>query len=461
VTISPQSLGQAAGRRLGARLLELWRSRLVRQNIVLFLGGLISGIGSFAYHAAASRGLGPRAYGEVASLVALYTVGTTVNLILVLLLARYAGHVHAAGQAGAIKHVMLRAGSVLALPALACSTLAIATAGHAARFLNLSSPVPLAWAGLAVAACWYCAIPRGVLQGTQRFAALAANLSLEMVVRTGFLTVALVLGLLSTTSAVIAILAGALFACGLGLASLRDLLALEPETARLNSLASFAVTAVAGTLGVILLSNLDVVLAKHYLDAHQAGIYGALNKIGTVLYFLTLSISQVLFSRVIEALGRGEHPGRLLLLSGAIMAILGLGAIGVFGLLPGLVVGVLFGPAFAQAQPYVLAMGVVGLALSLGNLLVQFLIAMHDRGFVLILVAGCVLEPVLIALFHTGVGQVVTDVVVAQVALLLALSMRCLALLAGRPDDGSIWGPEPASEVWVDLNHEPLDPEAS
>jgi len=55
---------------------------------------------------------------------------------------------------------------------------------------------------------------------------------------------------------------------------------------------------------------------------------------------------------------------------------------------PGLVVGVLFGKVFSDATPYVFAVGVIGLALSLDNLLVQFFMAVHDRVFVPILFAA-------------------------------------------------------------------------
>jgi O-antigen/teichoic acid export membrane protein len=119
----------------------------------------------------------------------------------------------------------------------------------------------------------------------------------------------------------------------------------------------------------------------------------------------------------------------MLALSGGLIALLGVGVILVFGAVPGLVVRALFGPAFQDAQPYVLAVGFIGLAVSLDNLLVQFFMAVHDRVFVPILVGACVLMPVLIALFHGGVGQVVTDVTFTAFALLAALVLRCLLLL--------------------------------
>ena len=57
---------------LGARLAHLRQSTLVRQNLVLFAGGLVAGIGGFVYHAIAGRVLGPATYGQVAFLIAVY-----------------------------------------------------------------------------------------------------------------------------------------------------------------------------------------------------------------------------------------------------------------------------------------------------------------------------------------------------------------------------------------------------
>jgi hypothetical protein len=95
----------------------------------------------------------------------------------------------------------------------------------------------------------------------------------------------------------------------------------------------------------------------------------------------------------------------------------------------GLVVGILFGPSFRDAVPFVFAVGLIGLALSLNNLLVQFFMAVHDRVFVPILAFGCVLEATLIFMFHDKVGQVVLDVLGSLLVLLVLLTVRCYLLL--------------------------------
>jgi O-antigen/teichoic acid export membrane protein len=410
---------------LSQRLAQVRQSRLVRQNLVLFLGGLVAGIGGFVYHAIAGRVI-PDQYGEVASLVAAYAIGTTVTLILILILARYAAKLRAEGNEGGIRFLVGRSLRLLGLPIVALVALTVLLSGVAEEFLHLRSNLPVIWLGVAVGAIWLVAIPRGLLQGTQHFSALSANLGLEMVARTGLL-IPLIL-LFGVSGSVIAVFAGAILALGIGMLSLRGLFRVPAQRVRLRSMAGFSVSATIGTLGILLLYNQDVILAKHYLDAHAAGTYGALNKIGTILYFLTLSVSQVLFPRVVEAVATDTHPGRLLLLSAGIMSLLGAGTLLVFGLVPGLVVRILF-PAFPEAAALMLPIGVIGLALSLDNLLVQFFMAAHDRWFVPILVATCLLEAALIVLFHRGVSAVVTDVLIAVVGLLAVLSGRCLLLM--------------------------------
>jgi O-antigen/teichoic acid export membrane protein len=419
---------ESAGPGLAARLRRVRDSRLFRQNLVLAIGGGVAGLGGFVYHAIAGRVLGPQGYGEVASLVALYSIGATFNLILILVLARYASALQAAGRLGGLRSIMRRSSVLIAAPTVLMLLVTAGLSPVVAGFEHLRSPFPVIWLAVAIAVCWYMAIPRGVLQGTQRFTGLSINLSSEIVVRTGMLGLLLWAGF-ETSGSMVAILAGAAFAYLLGSWSLRDIFALEPDRAPMRAMAGFAVTATAGTLGILLLFNVDVVLGAHFLQKHDAGIYGGLNKIGTIIYYGTLSVSQVLFPRVVEAIATRRHPGLLLLLSATLIAGLGLCAIAVFAVAPHLVVGLLFGPQFRDAQAYMVAVGFIGLGLSLDNLLAQFFMAVHDRVFIPLLAAACALEALLITLFHAGVGQVVGDVLIAIWLLLAALTIRCLLLL--------------------------------
>ena len=426
---------------LRARLAQVRQSRLVRQNLVLFFGGLVAGVGGFVYHAIAGRVLGPEVYGQVAFLIAVYAVGTAPALILIVVLARYTATLVARGDAG-VRSLLARTIRLVAIPCLVAILLTTLLAHPVANFEHLGSTIPILILGFSIALIWQVAIPRGILQGLQRFTPLSLNLSLELVVRTGAVFLLLAANY-AVSGAMAAVLLGLIFAFGLGLYALRDHFGGSATRVHLRVMASFSLTAAAGIIGVQILYNQDVILAEHYLNSHAGGIYGGLNKIGTILYFLTLSVSQVLFPRVVEAVAKEQHPGRILLSSAGILTLLGAAALLVFGVVPGLVVGILFGPAFRDAVPYVFPVGVIGLALSLDNLLVQFFMAVHDRAFLPILAAGVIAEGVLIVLFHDGVGQVVADVVISLVGLLVLLAARCYLLLPTLRAS-SLGEPEPA-----------------
>src|SRR5256886_3934914 len=425
---------------IGQRLATLQRNRLVRQNLVLFSGGLIAGVGGFVYHAIAGRVLGPATYGQVAFLIAVYAVGTGPALILVVVLARYTAMLNARGDPG-VRSLLARTVRLIAIPCLVLILVTTLFARHIAQFANLGSTIPILILGFSIALIWQVAIPRGILQGLQRFTSLSLNLSLELVVRTTVVVLLLKAGY-AVSGAMAAVLAGLLFVFCLGLFSLRDHFRRQPARVRLRVMAGFSLTAAAGIIGVQILYNQDVILAEHFLSSHDDGIYGGLNKIGTILFFLTLSVSQVLFPRVVEAVAKDQHPGRILLWPAGILTALGSGALLVFLVVPGLVVLVLFGPSFRDAIPLVFPVGVIGLALLLDHLLVPFFKALHEPVFVPILALGVVAEGVLIFLFHARVGQVVLDVLIALVGLLVLLSIRCYLLLPKlRPESLAEPGP--------------------
>jgi O-antigen/teichoic acid export membrane protein len=424
----PRTVETGARVGLGQRLAQIRESRLVRQNLTLFVGGLVAGVGGFVYHAIAGRVLGPATYGQVAFLIAVYSVGTAPALILVLVMARYTATLIARGDAG-VRSLLTRTMRLVAIPGLVAVLVTTLVARPVAEFEHLGSALPVLILGFAIALIWQVAIPRGILQGLQRFTSLALNLGLELVIRTVAVFALLMAGY-AVSGAMAAVFIGLAFCFGLGLFSLRDHFRDTGEQrVPLRVMFGFSLTAAAGIIGIQILYNQDVILAEHYLNGHAGGIYGGLNKIGTILFFLTLSVSQVLFPRVVEAVAKEQHPGRILLQSAGILTALGAGALFVFAVVPGLVVGLLFGPAFKDATPFVLAVGVIGLALSLDNLLIQFFMAVHDRMFMPILAAAVIAEAGLIVLFHAGVGQIVADVLATLLGLLALLSLRCYLLL--------------------------------
>src|SRR6202011_5996554 len=134
---------------LGQRLAQVRRNRLVRQNLVLFIGGLVAGIGGFVYHAIAGRVLGPATYGQVAFLIAVYSVGTAPALILVVVLARYTATLVARGDAG-VRSLLVRTSRLVAIPGLVLVIVTLLFGRHVATLGHLGTALPVDILGISI-----------------------------------------------------------------------------------------------------------------------------------------------------------------------------------------------------------------------------------------------------------------------------------------------------------------------
>jgi len=219
------------------------RNRLLQQNIVLFLGGLVAGVGGFVYHAIAGRVLGPDVYGEVATLIAVYAVGTGPALIIVVVLARYTAMLNARGDPG-VRSLLARTVRLIAIPCLVLLLLTALFARPIALFEHVGSTIPILILGFSIALIWQVAIPRGILQGLQRFTSLSLNLSLELVIRTTVVYVLLRAGY-AVSGAMAAVFVGLAVVFFLGLFSLRDHFRGVGQRVRLRVMAGFSLTAAA------------------------------------------------------------------------------------------------------------------------------------------------------------------------------------------------------------------------
>src|SRR5437016_13275261 len=105
---------------------------------------------------------------------------------------------------------------LIAIPCLLFILFTTLFAHPIAAFENLGSTIPILILGFSIALIWQVAIPRGVLQGLQRFTSLSLNLSLELVVRTIVVVLLLKAGY-AVSGAMAAVFAGLAFVFCFGL----------------------------------------------------------------------------------------------------------------------------------------------------------------------------------------------------------------------------------------------------
>jgi len=281
-------------------------------------------------------------------------------------------------------------------------------------YLRLGSVVPTLWLAVAVAPLPVLAAVQGMLQGRERFAALAAVL---LVTAAGKLAAGI--GLVGAGGGVSGALAGAaigaLLAMVLALAFVRPALAWagtgpgRPRAApRLGLLLPLrigreVVGAAMAILGLLLLANVDVLLARHYLDGDGSGLYAAGAVVAKVAYWAPQFVVTIVFPRLCVTGDRRRLLGR------AAAAMAGFGALLVAGAAaaPHLAATLPFGHAYLAVGPALPLFAALGTCLALVQLVLFSGIATANPRMNRVLLAAVVAE--------VGLGSVALHGSVVQI----------------------------------------------
>jgi O-antigen/teichoic acid export membrane protein len=385
---------------------------LPRDALVLATGMAVANAGNYVFNLVMAFLLGPEAYGALAALLALVLVGSVPGLALQAVVARrtaMAGPGDGSAWPGMLR-LGVRAGLGLALLA------ALAGPGLA-LFLHLDSAVPVLWLALALVPTPLLFAVQGLLQGRERFGALAVVMVAGAAVK---LTagLALVVAGLGVGGALAGVAAGGALAAlaGLRLAGTggpatpgADRPSPGPPTWREVGVAT------TGLLGLFLLANLDVLLARHYLGQAASGHYSLGAVVAKIAFWAPQFVVTLVFTRLVGA----ADPRRLL--AGSAGVITGFGVLLAGGLAAadrlGLAVPVL-GQGYAGLGPLLPLFAALGTALALVQLLLFEGIATRDRRMGGAVVAALAVEVVLVAgPLHGGVGQVAGAALVVAVLL--------------------------------------------
>jgi hypothetical protein len=463
------------------------RSRSLRRDaLVLAVGMAVANAGNYGFNLVMAFLLGPEAYGALAALLALVLIGSVPGLALQAVVARRTALAHGAVWPG-WRWLVGRAGVGLGLVTMLAGPALV-------LFLHLEGALPVLWLALALAPTPLLFAVQGLLQGQERFSALAAVMVAGATVKLA-LGVALVTAGLGVSGAMAGVAAGGILAAVAGLrlvtpappeagavtpgagavtpaagavtpaagvvdnrvprspgSSTLPVGAPPPEgaaAARAQGTAARAQGAAAaqaqgaaaawwrevggattGLLGLFLLANMDVLLARHFLDRAAAGRYALGAVVAKIAFWAPQFVVTVVFPRLVG----GADPRRLLDTSalviggfGGLLAVTLAVADGV-----GLAVPVL-GGGYAGLGPLLPVFAALGTGLALVQLLLFEGIATRDRRMGRAVVAALVAEVALVAgPLHGSVGQVV-GAALAVVVALAAVGWWLLRRRLGRP----------------------------
>ena len=341
---------------------------LARAGVLLGVASVLSNALGYGLTVLLTRSFGPAEYGALGALLGVGLIGGIPAGALTYVLARRtaAAELPAGANERAGLRLSITVGAVV-------GGLVIVLAPVADAFFHLGSPWPAFWLGVMLLPYSVQGALLGGLLGHERYTAFAAGQLLTALARfaAGVATALLALSVAGAMAALavgtFAAAAGLWWMCGPASWSVpgrsRDLLA---DLAR-------ACSAIAG---VIVLSNVDLLLARHFLSREESGAYALAALFGKACLWGAQFVPALVFPRLArDGSGRG-----LLLRSAAAAAGVGAAGILVASVAAGPVVRVIAGddPGYAEAVNLAVPFAILGTLWALVQLALLAAVAAGD-----------------------------------------------------------------------------------
>ena len=247
---------------------------------------------AYAFTVLAARTLAPDRYGELAALLGVLLIAVVPASGL-----QTAGALALAGARPGVTARQLHAAGLLM--AGAAAALAVLAAPLVAVLLHLPDPGTALWLAAVLVPHTVLGADQGVLQGTRRFGRLAA----VTVAFTAAKTTGAIAGLFAVgtpAGALAGMTAGALVGAVIGWMGCGA----PRPAAGARALVGAGLLAGATLLGFVLLSGLDLILARHWLPGAAAGEYAVGAIITKVVFWLPQGVGVVVLPRLADPADR-------------------------------------------------------------------------------------------------------------------------------------------------------------
>jgi O-antigen/teichoic acid export membrane protein len=414
---------------------RLRASAMLKQSLLVFSASMVLNLCGFVAHAVASRQLGVTVYGGLYALINAALIAALPAAFVAPVVAQIGAEFRALHDDGHLRG--LTDGVTRGFAKLGAIYVVVALCGAVpfARFLHVPVwTIPIV--GLLSGVALFVSALRAVAQGTQDFVGYSVSNSIEGIAKVGAIVLLIAAGL-KLGGGIVGFLMGPF--CALIYLQMRlkqRYASVKPRGVRYDwrRLMNAGAGAAAATISLALMGSADVVLVKHFFDAHSAGLYAAASLGGKTLLYLVGFVPTVLLPQAADRHARGAETREVL--AGSLLMFAGLSLVGlfIFRYFGTQVLHALVGRAFDAAAPLLVTYGLAMVLLALTNALTAYGIATHRLAFTVPLLIATIGTLAAIVVFHTTLATVVEILVVgnAVAAIAVVLSLILQRHTAGR-----------------------------
>ena len=371
----------------------------------LFIAMIFVNAGNYLINLALGRFLGPEAFAEASVIATIVLMLSFIAVGIQLTSAKFS----ASESEGAIRNNTTNwLGKKVNKVSFILSAVMLMLCPWIQQYLHFESMVPLVVIALGLPLFFNLSVKRGWLQGTDQFSKLAWSYVFEMLLRMSVTFIALMTALyvfdaFTTLAVAIGFLASFVVAF---------FFKLEKAEAKVSNIIRTDILKFIGIIGLyelsqIVINNSDVILAKHFFEPKEAGLYAAIALIGRVVYFGTWTIVTLLFPKVIQRERDGLPHSKLFWTALAIVgAVGGLIVIACY-LFPTLIIGVLFGSEYIIAADLLWIYAVSTTFFACANVYAYYHLSLNNYLPVAITMIAGIMQLVLIYQFHESLLQII------------------------------------------------------
>lgn len=406
------------------KIINIIRHPLILGSTIVFAGSFAANIFLYLFNLIMGRLLSVSDYGLLTTLISLVTLFGIIPVSFTGIFAKFAARYKANKDNEGYLSLLFNGGKFILILSGAIFIILMLFLPLIASFLHVSNALLLILVFLLIVVSILSALTVGALQGEMRF------LSLSILNMFGpFLKFILGVGFLLLGLKMFGVVLGILLAAVIPV-SISFYLVFKNHYKKTHKkqkdffkeFKKYGTGFFLSSLGITILTSMDIILVRHFFGAVPSGQYAALSLMGKAIFYLTAPLYFVFFPLIAQKKEKKEKLFETLALAGLVIVLFSSALSFVYFLYPNLILGIFF-PAkeYKMLAPYLGFYSIYILVFSLAMLLNNYFLSIGRTGIYKINLFFGVLFIVLLSIFHSSLFQVIE--VLFSVAFLLLLAL--------------------------------------
>lgn len=397
---------------------------LISGSSIVFMGSFFINGFNYVFNLVMGRLLTVTEYGLLVSLISIISIISILQTSLTMLFAKLSAKYNASKKIELKSALFINGLRITFLIGASLFFLLLVLYVPISNFLHVHKFPLLIVVFLCVFASILYALPIGILQGELKFLQISLLNVLGIGCKIGVGIVLVLLGF-GVIGAFVGVLLAFVIPYVISLFVKRS--AKNPKSTKshvdfYNEFKRISAPFLLASIGVIFLQSSDVIFARHFLPAVEAGQFAALSLMGKAIFYVTSPIYFVFFPVIAQKRELKQNTRNTLFLALGIILAGNMLFAGIYVLFPSVVLSVFFPqPIYSILSSYLGLYAIYILIFSLAFLLQNYLLSIGKVGIYKpsLLVVGVFI--LLILFFHASIVQIIWNLIFSSFLLLIFL----------------------------------------